>query len=360
MGKIRLSAGIVALLVSLGPIWVSPSAAAAPSRPHVTCTGPQILPDLGYGAAASAENHHGTITGIVGRADGSLHAAVWQRGELKPSFDTGFVQSTALDVNDRGLVLGQGLRRTDRVRVGWLWNGTTLTLLPLPAGTTLTMVRRLNQRGDVVGTVQTQQGLEFAVRWAAPRYRPQILPPVPGDVGSFGHGINNRGTAAGSTDLDGRDYPVLWDRRGRIEVLPSPGGAAEAWVINNAGQVAGYGWTSNNPADRANERHALFWDTRHRVHDLGELPGANDTESLGIAQNGWVVGYSASVEVSTDEVRFSYGWVWPHAGPLIQLPTPAGQMSIAHDLIENGTVVGAVGADVGPPVSRLAVWQCRP
>ena len=48
-----------------------------------------------------------------------------------------------------------------------------------------------------------------------------------------------------------------------------------------------------------------------------------------------------------------------HAGPLVQLPTPAGQKSIAHDVLENGTIVGAVGPEIGPPVSRLAVWRCR-
>lgn len=146
---------------------------------------------------------------------------VWQRGVLQPSFDAGFLQSTALDVNDRGVVLGQGLQRADRTRMGWLWNGKKLTLLPLPGGTTLTMLRRLNQRGDVVGTLQNQQGIEFAVRWTAPRYRPRILPPTPGDAGSFGHGINNRGTAAGASDRDdGRQSSVLWDRRGRTQILP--------------------------------------------------------------------------------------------------------------------------------------------
>ena len=142
------------------------------------------------------------------------------------------------------------------------------------------------------------------------------------------------------------------DRRGDVHVLPALAGPAEAWVNNDAGEAAGYGWDTPD----LNAAHALFWTRQHRLLDLAGLPQANGTFSFGISQTGWVVGYSE--EVSETGVLFAIAWVWTHRGPLVPLPTPAGQQSIAHDVLENGLIVGAVGKDVGGLDLHAATWSC--
>jgi uncharacterized membrane protein len=295
-------------------------------------------------------------------AEGRRHGAEWRHGMLRVVPDEGYPEANVADVNDRGQLLGVFVD-AGGAPVPWVWNGRSFTYLSMPAGTEFVQVRRLNARGDVVGTVQYpgDDGLLFAVRWDAPRYRPHLLPPAPGDAGSFGHGINDRGTAAGASDRGDNSphVPVLWNRRGRVEALPTIGGPAEAWVVNNAGQVAGYGYARYGD-DPGNVSHAVFWDVRHRVHDLGYLPHAIDTLAFGISQNGWVVGASVTRPDPESAATASYGWVWHNSGPLRALPIPAGRQSIAFDVIENGLVVGNVAGDLDElSTSRAAVWQCR-
>jgi uncharacterized membrane protein len=368
MSTKRHRASLVALLLGSAALTLgscsgsSARTAGTASSPaqttlSVSCSQPQILPDLGYGSAATAEDHQGTIVGFVRAADGALHAAVWRNGHLQPQIPFRFPWSVALDVNDHGLVLGVG-RAADQSQTGWIWTGQHLFTLPLPARTKLFGVRRINELGDVVGTVQDPHNLWFAVRWSDPNYTPRILPPAAGGKGSTAHSLNDAAVGVGASYLSDNSppLPVLWDRQGQAHALPALAGAAEAWVNNDAGDIAGTGSTSSD-LSAANHTHALFWDAQHRLHDLGELPNTNDTKAFGIAKNSWVVGYSALSDAN-GQPRTSHAWVWPHEGPLVPLPTPTNQMSSAHDVIENGTILGNVGVDLDPH-GHAAVWTCH-
>jgi len=47
--------------------------------------------------------------------------------------------------------------------------------------------------------------------------------------------------------------------------------------------------TSDTPA---NERHAVQWDSRRRITDLGTFPGGTRSETYGINDDGRVVGFA--------------------------------------------------------------------
>jgi uncharacterized membrane protein len=340
------------------PHTAGSASSPAPSTVSVSCSQPRTLPDLGYGSAATSEDHQGTIVGFVRAADGNLHAAVWRDGHLQPQIPFKFPWSVASHVNDHGLVLGSAGRTADQIQAGWIWTGQRLSTLPLPSRTKLFQARRINERGDVVGTLQDPQGHWLAVRWSAPNYTPQILPPAAGDIGSFVHSLNDAAVGVGASyqSDDSPPSPVFWDRQGQAHALPALAGPAEAWVNNDAGDIAGTGSTSSDPS-APNHSHALFWDAQQRLHDLGELPNTNDTKAFGISKDSWVVGYSALSDAN-GQPQTSQAWVWPHEGPLVPLPTPTNQMSSAHDVIENGTILGQVGVDLDPH-GRAAVWTCH-
>jgi uncharacterized membrane protein len=368
MGTKRNRASLLVLLLGSAALTVvscsgssahTAGSASSPAQSTVslTCSQPQALPDLGYGSAATAQNDQGTIVGFVRAADGNLHAAVWRNVHLQPQIPFRFPWSVALDVNDHGLVLGVG-RAANQSPTGWIWTGQHLSTLPLPSRTKLVQARRINELGDVVGTLQDPHDLSFAVRWSATNYTPQILPPAAGDKGSTAHSLNDAAIGVGASYLsdDSPPSPVFWDRQGQAHALPTLAGSAEAWVNNDAGDIAGTGSTRSGPS-APNHTHALFWDAQHRLHDLGELPNTNDTQAFGISRNSWVVGYSALSDAN-GQPQTSHAWVWPHEGPLVQLPTPTNEMSSAHDVIENGSILGQVGVDLDPH-GHASVWTCR-
>jgi uncharacterized membrane protein len=263
-----------------------------------------------------------------------------------------------VDVNNHGAVLGSAGRAADQIQTGWIWTGQHMSTLPLPARTKPFQARRINERGDVIGTLLSAHNLSFAVRWSAPNHTPQILPPAAGDKGSFAHSLDDADVGVGASYVseDSPPSPVFWDRQGQAHALPALAGPAEAWVNDDAGDIAGTGSTSSDPS-APNHSHALYWDAQHGLHDLGELPNTNDTKAFGISKNSWVVGYSA-LNGPNGQPQTSHAWVWPHEGPLVPLPTPTNQMSIAHDVIEDGSIVGQIGVDLDPH-GHAAVWTCR-
>jgi uncharacterized membrane protein len=349
--KRHLSVTVVAIAASSSVLAGPASAAVTRHQPVLSCTDPRYLPDLGFGAGANALNDRGTVVGLVVREDGTFHAAVWRHGHLVTGFDPGYLRSTGADVNDRGTFLWQGI--LDGVRHGWVWTRQRHVELTLPAGTTLAQVRDLNERDGVVGTVETPDGEPLAVRWDAPMYRPRILPLLPGDPGTEGRALNDHDVAVGAsafvdpeTGETNEHHAVFWGPKGDIHVLSSAG-AAQANGVDAAGEIAGAGLASPDPDS---DLHALFWDRHHRLHDLGNLPGAHDLQTFAMSRRGWVAGRADTV-----------GWVWPHRGALVPLPTPAGLTSLAHGVNDRGQISGQVGPDVlnSDEGNHAAIWSCR-
>jgi len=160
-------------------------------------------------------------------------------------------------------------------------NGTLQVLPVVGAGTQYT---GLNDSGDCVGTGEPGDH--------ALLYREQHVTDLGwfGGTGSLGNAINDRGQLAGVVvGSDGRTGTAfIWDG-GSISKLPSLGGFfTSPNDINNAGQVAGFGYT---PTGSATPQHAFFWNGKTMV-DLGALSMLAKGESWAFALNskGDVVG----------------------------------------------------------------------
>jgi probable HAF family extracellular repeat protein len=162
------------------------------------------------------------------------------------------------------------------------------------------------------------------------------------DMNNFGEVVGNAETAtADSTCLAPQvlqHLPAVWEH-GHVKALPTFGGdpAGVAIANNDKGQAAGFSGTCNTGAFTSGA-HALFWDERGNVTDLGNLGGVMNNYAQAINERGDVVGYS---DVSGDTT--THAFLWSTATGIQDLGTVAGDAASygigANDL---GQVVGAI------------------
>ncbi|MFJ9789688.1 hypothetical protein [Streptomyces globosus] len=211
----------------------------------------------------------------------------------------------------------------------------TVYELPLPAGSTHSTVRAMNDAGDVVGHAFGDDGTGRLVRWGADGSL-TLLQGAGGGSGGSAAGMAEDGTVAGSADTpDGVRHPARWDASGRLTRLEEPSGFVEGEVldvndarvavghlstgsavfparwgadgravllrlparatggtatgINGTGEVTGH---VSLPGDRT---RAVLWDRTGRVHDLGSLGGAY-AEPSDINDRGTVVGLATDAD----------------------------------------------------------------
>ena len=278
------------------------------------------------GAQASDINQWGLVTGMTYIADGWHRAfRAWPKRPLQVLGTPGGPYSHGLGINDFGDVVGES-STTERT-VAFRQVGATLRSLgPLVAVD-------INNLGVAAGWTETQAALwtvAGAVRLLYTPSRP------PGDEsgtwwGGASGGINDRGQAAGFyTDADGA-HAVRWEPDGSVTEL----GPGTALAINEAGDVAGWGYDSPS---------FLWRDTTGRVdiHDIAPL-GMNDTGQLvGICGNG-TPDYDACV--------------WSEAGGVIRLQKPTGGTGRAEGINDLGEVVGTVSSEDYPV---HALWWYAP
>ena len=255
---------------------------------------------------AEAVNRRGVVVGYGDAGLGTGVAFKYFKGQLTllPAFAGD--ATWAVDVNDRGQVVGgTSVAVGEGVTMAALWqpDGQPQLLGNLAhLGGLTSLARALNDRGEVVGEVKTDQNafLPFYYRDGVQRQ----LPLLPGDTFGVARDINEHGVAVGTSGT----RAVTW-KRGAVEELPAPAGEP-SWVgaINNHGQAVGsigsapelVLWSSGEP-HRFSELAATPADwTYFTVHDLddegrivgtgfdgGELRGflltplAEDEEALG-------------------------------------------------------------------------------
>jgi len=102
------------------------------------------------------------------RANGEVHASLWEQGTMTDLGTLGGIQSNAIAINARGQVLGNSLTADGEFRP-FVWEGATMIALPPlasgfdGAGATATAI---NSAGQVVGeSVVSPNGERHAVLW---------------------------------------------------------------------------------------------------------------------------------------------------------------------------------------------------
>ncbi|MBK9947459.1 MAG: hypothetical protein IPP12_09795 [Nitrospira sp.] len=181
------------------------------------------------------------------------------------------------------------------------WNGTSIVqqaelpnAVPDVSGY-LSYATHMNDLGQVVGTSSVGPDLYHATRWDSSG-APTELATLGGNYYDQGNAINNQGQTAGIAWGTTNFRPVSWDTAGAITDLGTLGGSyGRADAINDAGQIVGESFTTNDDAT-----HATLWSNGD-VIDLGTLGGTN-SKAWGINDLGQIIGSSFLADDVTQHV----------------------------------------------------------
>jgi probable HAF family extracellular repeat protein len=118
------------------------------------------------------------------------------------------------------------------------------------------------------------------------------------------------------------------------------GGTAQAFDINEAGQVVGYAHTASL------QQHAFLW-TDGVMTDLGSLPTGSSSKAFGLNNNGQVVGYAFDGSAAGGATNHAFLW---EEGVMTDL-FPVPQFSIGNAVNDAGQVVGNYN------LNRPFIWE---
>lgn len=162
-------------------------------------------------AVGTGINDSGEVVGYMtdaatGRVDAFLHSN-GQYSVLPPL--PGPFGTYAIDINNNGDILGTS---NGGVPVVWKRGATAPTILPLPEGRYLDELWRINDRGDVIGSVSAiPPAFTSAALWRNGEF--VDLGPGPGNLEAYAYGIDNAGTIVGTAVVTEPSYgwhAVTW------------------------------------------------------------------------------------------------------------------------------------------------------
>ena len=294
------------------------------------------LPSLGgTNSRANSINDRGWLAGYSNLAgDQSRHAALWRDTVLTDLGTLGGPNSAvtwSVKANS-GIISGisqtsqpdplgeawssaafyPGATGTGYINLGFVWNNGEMHPLPTLGGNN-GFATGANSSGKVVGwaentvhdpTCVPPQQLQFRpVVWDPTRSRMSELPLEASDTSGAATGINEQNQIVGISGICDQAvgrytaaHAVLWDKKGKITDLGNLG--APYWNtptnINEHGDVVGFAGAPNDPD--GNFLQAFIWTSEHGLQALGFLPGDVHSEAYGINEKRQVVGLSCDVD----------------------------------------------------------------
>ncbi len=230
-----------------------------------------ILPDLMGGASplsvATGINNRGDIVGWSFSSEfPGTRGFLIRGGEITDiGAPPGAPDVEPADINNRGEIIGHLPGHGEFLRNRF---GEFVILEPPPESGFLSFIlaREINERGEIVGTVNTDAGPRAAI------WRNGVIEDL-GVLeffeGSIGFAINDGDRVVGQLFFTEGGTAFLWER-GELIRLPGSG-VTNAFDINNREQVVGGGF--GRPSEP--ERTALLWE-KGVVFDLNELISEGD------------------------------------------------------------------------------------
>lgn len=264
----------------------------------------------GYESYANSVNNRGQVVGLAENTTPDpfpfpgfgqqARAFLWENGVMRDLGTLGGPDAFAIDINDRGQVLGfsyvnsipnasTGLPTGD----GFLWENGKMTDIPDPLGGTIVSPFYLSNKGQVVGAAD-----------------------LPGDI------LN-------------QEHPFLWENGVFTDLGTLGGRLGRAEKINDAGQVVGDATFTGDLID-----HAVIWHNGTKS-DLGTVGDDACSQGFDINSRGQVVGWSGACDQST--LRAS---LWEAGGPMVDLNTlissnPAIYVYFAVNINDRGEIAAA-------------------
>ena len=238
----------------------------------------------------------------------------------------GGTNSRANSINDRGWLAGYSNLAGDQSRHAALWRDTVLTDLGTLGGPNSAVTWSVKANSGIIsGISQTSQPDPLGEAWSSAAFYPGAtgtgyinlgfvwnngemhpLPTLGGNNG-FATGANSSGKVVGWAENTVHDptcvppqqlqfRPVVWDpTRSRMSELPleasDTSGAATG--INEQNQIVGISGICDQAVGRYTAAHAVLWDKKGKITDLGNLGAPYWNTPTNINEHGDVVGLPA-------------------------------------------------------------------
>ena len=308
----------------------------------------RLLDELdGRGSVAYSINNFGHIAGQVSDWSETTSAVIWAGGPAQFAGSLGGNYSSAAAINDYGQVVGTASLPGG----GWhayLWSdGETQDLFE--GSEVFSTASAVNNQGCVVGSVLDQVWSAF--KWDGQLH---ILNPIPGSSISFAYAISNTGHIAGySGDIQRAVF--FTDEEAQVV----PGSCYVLSSVNDQGHAVGP--VNYASADGSIATRASLWDGSE-WRDLGALGGPTPenhcSTAYAINNHGQVVGESTTDDSWQYGSVFQSAFIWEN-GLMQRLPSLPGYLgSVAYDINDSGTIVGALIDSSG--YLQSAIWEPVP
>ena len=249
--------------------------------------------------------------------------------------------SRATAINDAGQIVGVSGSCTDLSRAFFWDNGTMTDLGSLP-GTIRTYASDINDAGQVVGTGRDSNSMPHAFLWEDG---------VMTALGNFSAAsINDAGQVAGWVWTSSGAQAALWEN-GTLTQLGAPDPSrvtSEANAINNVGQIVGETY------DEDHDPLAFLWDNGTWTN-LGPLPNQTASWAWAINDAGQVAGSSGS---RTEGEVSGFRWEGGVLTDLGGLGGPGDAYTGGYGINSGGQVVGASQFSFpDPPYSAVHAFR---
>jgi probable HAF family extracellular repeat protein len=294
----------------------------------------------------------------------AYHAVIWRHGVMSDLGTLGGSDSQAVDVNNRGQVVGVagnavpdeyagglgpcitwfGCNTVATQQRAFLWEGGKLQDLGTLGGNDA-IAYLVNQQGQVAGVSYTNTTANLTT--GLPTQDPffwehgRMI-----DLGSLGgtygaaRWLNDGGQVVGYSDLNGDQsvHSFFWERGVLTDLLTLGGPSSEADWINDAGSVVGGAQLSDGQTI-----HGFLWHQgRGPMKDLGTVPGYMNSWAYVINAGGQAVGQAWSPNGPSTAL------LWEDGLPpvdLNQLLDPSSntmglQLDFAHYIGDDGVILG--------------------
>lgn len=227
----------------------------------------------GPAGIASAINSVGEIVGQADNAGGSRRGFFYRNGSMTEIPTLGGTESRASGINNTHQIVGRARLSGNNEHAFLFENGQMFDLGTL--GGTTSWANAINASGRIVGGSHTLPNQS----WHAYLYENGVM----SDLGTLGGGqsvafnLNDNGKVVGWSDVTsvGPMHAVIWSN-GAITDLGTLGGESIAYHINNAGQIVGHAFTTDN-------RQHAFLINAGPMQDLNDLIDPESGWELSIA-----------------------------------------------------------------------------